>query len=227
MVVAHLVMTKIANEEGQAMVFLLIAAGAIMAFACGLYVTSSYLVAKIQAQNAADAAAVAGAGALADCLDALVFYNWAKGLKTAATLGLSAAAKDVARSLAPDINQWGAGFAIGRTFEIGIANGAFVVPLTVPNLEVRRNLLGFYMDRSGREPEGRYMRAATTVRPDIPSWITAPFKEEFLLGVVPEAGAVADASVSGWGLGKAKFKGVLGKVQNNPEGFFRRWFRWL
>ena len=40
------------NESGQAMIFLLISLGAIMAFAAGLYITSEFLVTKIRAQNA-------------------------------------------------------------------------------------------------------------------------------------------------------------------------------
>ena len=222
--VAHSVMVELAREDGQAMIFLLVAAGVIMAFACGLYITSSYLVAKIQAQNAADAAAVAGAGALADTLDLLVFSNWVRGASYLAA-GFGAPLRAAVVTVAPLAEKSGPALAAARTVEVGLANGAIAVPLNKPNLDVRQGIFtGMYRERMWNRTNGRYMRASTTVMPDIPDWIAAPFQEHLFLGIVPPVGAVAEASVSGWGLGRAHFKGVLGRTLQIGGGFFRRLF---
>ena len=215
------------GDEGQAAVFLLIATSMIMAFACGLYITSSYLTAKIQAQNAADAAAVAGSGALADVLDILTLSNW---IKTSSYLSRSlGSALRTAVSGATTVCRHGApAFATARIVEIGWKNGVVAVPTNMPNLEVdyrQPDFLGITIPfspklfhdrlRPGRIGR-RYVRVGTALSPKVPDLIREPFSRELLRGM-PYVGAAAEGSVSGWGLAIPNFKGKLGKVREDPR----------
>ena len=210
-----LISKMIPEERGQAMVFLLLALGAIMAFAAGLYITSALLVTKIKAQNAADAAALAGAGALADSLDAIALGNIARGGSWLA-FHWGKPLRDVANMTAAAAIEGGASLSTARAAQIGLANGAIVTPTHTPDLEVREikfldHVLAYRDKLKGRIGK-RFMRVTAIASPQVPKWIASPLKISYPLGIMPFVTTSAEAIVLGRGLVLPKFRGALAKV---------------
>lgn len=205
----------VSNESGQAMVFLLISLGAIMAFAAGLYITSEFLVTKIRAQNAADAAALAGAGVLADTLDVLSVSNLLRlGSVTTPTYGK--AIRETTKLVARMAYDWGTVLAEARMIDVGYANGAIAVSLHKPDLEVDSSgwldLPHFYRDKlRGRQTKNRFVRVSASVFPTVPKDLRNLVDRRFF-GMILPVSAMAEAAVEGKKLTYPKFRGTLTKI---------------
>ena len=207
-------------DTGQAMVFLLVTLGAIMAFALGMYVTSGVLVDKIRAQNAADAAALAGAGVLADSLDLLTYVNWIRnGSYLLAHWGR--ATRRFAETLAKQAIRRSPQVANARAIQIGLVNGSVVVPVHNPALGARETgflFVKWYKDTLGGRIGNRFVRVAAAPLPSItPSSISV----HSVTGLSLPSVGVAEAIVHGRGLGLPKFRGGLGKLRGLPRESIR------
>jgi len=205
----------VADDGGHAMVFLLAFVGVVMVFAAGIYISSEIAVAKIKAQNASDAAAMAGAGLLADSLDLLVFANWVRS-GSYLFFGLGRTVRATIDTLARQTVGRASVVAIARAVQVGLANGALVVPVHNPDLGVSEaGVLGvrFYRDALRGRIGNRFVRVAATVNPNLPEWMADLLDEPSFLGLSLQPVALAEATVLGRGLGRPKFKGVLSRVR--------------
>ena len=211
------ILATVSNDDtGHAMVFLLLTLGAIMAFAVGMYITSEVLVEKIKAQNAADAAALAGSGVLADSLDLLAYLNW---IRSASYLfgHWGSAARHLARTLAKQAIRQCSHIVNLRAAQIGLANGSIVVPLHNPRLGARENGIGnitWYTDTLRGRIGNRFVRVAAA---PLPQGKQSSVNIRSLTGVNLPSLGVAEAIVHGKGLGLPKFRGGLGRLRGLPK----------
>lgn len=200
--------------------------GVMMAFIAGFYVVSQVMVTKIEAQNAADAAALAGAGILADTLDAIAFSQLGK-VVACALFGFSggSAIGRVIDSAVKPLIQIAPALSRARAVELGWRNGAVAVPINKIDLEVGRFSFFFwswYYDklayRSRNSFGNRFVRVVAGVRPDFPIWLEPLLGKGYVARSAPVIGAVSEAAPDGRGLLIPSFGARLADVPGfGPE----------
>jgi hypothetical protein len=198
------------EDDGQALAFLVIILGVIMAFAAGIYITSEIAVSKIRSQNAADAAALAGAGLLADSLDLLAYHNI---IRTSSwfTPKFGGFLRAVVKPVAELVLEVAPTATHARAIQVGFVNECYVVPINHPELGVRR-FGGYYQDRLWGRVGNRYVQVMASNSLQIPKSVSAllgdPYLREPMLGSISEARGI----VHGRGLGLPKFWADFGKL---------------
>ncbi|NMB45837.1 MAG: hypothetical protein GX998_05425 [Firmicutes bacterium] len=206
------------DERGHAMVFLLLTLGAILAFAVGIYLTSQIAVGKIKAQNAADAAAMAGAGMMADSLDLIVYVNWIR-ISSHLIPHWGREARRTAEMLAREVIKDAAAIVNGRAIQVGLANEALVLPIHNPDLGVTERRIrlfgrvGYYKDRLKGRIGNRFVRVVAATKIELPEWVRALVRDRTAPDLAFCPTASAEAVVHGKGLALPKFGGGLGKLR--------------
>lgn len=198
------------EDGGHALAFLVITLGVIMAFAAGIYITSAIAVSKIKSQNAADAAALAGAALLADSLDLLAYHNM---ITTGSFFfpKVGAFIRATVRSVARLVTEVAPSASHARAVQVGYCNDSYVVPTHHPKLGVKKEWR-FYRDTlKGREGD-RYVRVLASSSLEIPKSVSALLGEFYIAG--PNTGSISGAKgvVHGRGLGLPKFWAEFGKL---------------
>ncbi|NLA58051.1 MAG: hypothetical protein GX063_04650 [Firmicutes bacterium] len=200
------------GEEGHALTFLLISLGLMMVFAVGIYIVSEAAVAKIRAQNAADAAALAGAGVLADCLDLLVFANWIQPLSWLFGPWGSPANLTILR-LKNEVIRYGPTAAIARAIQVGWTNNkAIIIPANMPDLGVRYRWLGPVQDRLLGRTGNRFVELAAVEERLLPKWVQTFLGEQTALELALNPWGFARGIVHGSGMLFAHYSGGLGRI---------------
>ncbi|NLA59385.1 MAG: hypothetical protein GX855_10855 [Firmicutes bacterium] len=200
------------GEEGHALMFLVLSLGLMMVFAVGIYIVSEAAVTKIRTQNAADAAALAGAGLLADCMDLLVFANWVRPFSLLLS-PWSPAVTAVINRLQEEVIRHGPTAVNARAVQVGLANGALVIPVHRPDLGVERTWLGFVADTLGGRTGNRFVQLLAQQKLQLPQWV-----ETFLGEYTPSEAALyptasARGIVHGRGMSYAHYVGGLGRME--------------
>ncbi|NLY30008.1 MAG: hypothetical protein GX047_05195 [Firmicutes bacterium] len=200
------------GEEGHALTFLLISLGLMMVFAVGIYIVSEATVAKIRVQNAADAAALAGAGMLADCLDLLIFANWVRPFSW--WLGfLGPPVQLTILRLRNEVIRYGPDAANARAIQVGWANNkAIIIPVHTPNLGVGYGWLGNLTDRLLGRTGNRFVELAAVQKLRLPKWVHTFLGEQTIPELALNPHARARGIVHGRGMLLPQYSGGLGRI---------------
>ncbi|MGI6567108.1 MAG: hypothetical protein GX341_09415 [Firmicutes bacterium] len=199
-------------EDGHALAFLVASLGVVMVLALGIYIVSEAAVTKIQTQNAADAAALAGAGMLADCLDLLVFSNWVRPLGVLPipwAQGISIAVRNLTR----EVIRHGPDAANLRAVQVGLANGALIIPLHNPDLGVETGFFGVVTDTLRGRTGRRFVEVTAVQELQLPRWFRTVLGEQAPSGLALAPSALARGTVRGRGMVFAQYAGGLGRVE--------------
>lgn len=198
------------EDGGQAMAFLVITLGVIMAFAAGIYVTSEIAISKIKSQNAADAAALAGAGLLADSLDLLAYHNMITPVSWLIPKA-GGFVRTTVKSVAELALQVAPAATHARAIQVGYLNDSYVVPTNHPELGAQRRR-GFYRDRLMGRTGNRYVRVVASNNLQIPKSVSDLLGDPYIAG--SSIGSISEAKgiVHGSGLGFPKFWADFGKL---------------
>ncbi|HHV94570.1 MAG TPA: hypothetical protein GXX47_08565 [Firmicutes bacterium] len=199
------------DEKGHASTVLLISLGLVMVFAAGIYIVSEAAVAKIRVQNAADAAALAGAGLLADCMDLLVFANYVGDISLLFSLWGSPI-RAVINALKNEVIRYGPAAANARAIQVGLANEAVITPVHWPDLGVERIFLGYVRDRLNGRTGNRFVQVAAAQELRLPRWVKTFLGRHTPSGLAVYPTATARGIVQGRGMLVPHYVSGLGKV---------------
>ena len=202
--------TLFREDSGQAMVFLLIFLGVMMALAAGIYISSEIVVSKIKSQNAADAAALAGAGLLADGLDLLAYHNMITSASFF-TPNVGDFVRTTVKVVAELVLAVLPTATHARAMQVGYANGSYVVLTNQPDLGVRRRWK-YYRDWLMGRMGNRYVQVIASHNLQIPKWLKDLLGDPYIAGPIFGSISQARGIIHGKGLGYPKFRGGFGKL---------------